>query len=388
MASEQSLWRTNTMPWPRPGRHRTTIAFTGKHRVYLFEKRDTITHAPKQLSFWSMITNIWEISQQKHSRNEPHYVPYDAIPCDINDNDQSEIFTAFPSDVTDRCKFGDLLWAKFGEVTICTIFKEDNLWFDFDFKYAGTQRCNRYFFKINGVFHLFGKTNHFKWNQSQSAWKSFKWTDFYDATYGTIVYIKSRNQIIKFGGLLKFKHFDLCKKQWVRIHISTLDDKYKFMNVISAIPTPNNKYILILAQWWGDSKYFNEFLILEYLRDEEYRLWKCTVDVPQMKRVQYLVGCTGGTALTSGYIRSLYQTAQFEGAQTVPVQITKLISKFTDPVIVNLVEWAPSDKSIHHQTVIHRWIPLDVVLKNKVLIGGESKVTHGGYPYEIHDDKS
>ena len=103
-----------------------------------------------------------------------------------------------------------------------------------------------------------------------------------------------------------------------------------------------------------------------------------------MKDAKYLVGCTGGTALTSGYIRFLYQTPEFEGAQTVPVQITKLISKFTDPVIVNLVEWE-SDKN-SHQTGLHRWIPLDVVLKNKVRIGGESKVTHDGYPYEIHDD--
>ena len=212
--------------------------------------------------------------------------------------------------------------------------------------------------------------------------------DDHDARFDPIVYIKSRHQIIKFNDL-EFKQFDLCKRQWVRIHISNLDDNYKFMEVISAILTPNNKYFLILAERQRScDSIFYEILILEYLRDEEYRLWKSTVFVPQARRVRYLVGCTGGTALTSGYIRSLYQTVEFEGAQTVPVQITKLILKFTDPVIVNLVEWE-FDINSHHQTGIHRWIPLDVVLKNKVPIGGESKVTlrqRDIESYEIHDD--
>ena len=221
------------MPGPSPRDSRVTIPFATKRRVYLFEKHDARTPTPKQLSFWSMMTNKWEIMQQTHSPNESQYVPSDAIPCDINDSDQSEIFTAFPSDVTDRGKFGDLLWAKFGEVTICTIFQEDNLWFDYNLQYDH----QRYFYKINGVFHLFrlfGKINHFKWNRSQTAWKPatmLKGTYYHDA----IVYIKSRNQIIKFYGRLKFKQFDLCKKQWVRIHISNLDDNYKFMDVVSAI---------------------------------------------------------------------------------------------------------------------------------------------------------
>ena len=320
-----------------------------------------------------MLTNKWEIMQQSHSPNEPHFVPLDDIPYDINDHDQSDLFADFPSDTTDHCKFGDLLWAKFGEVTICTIAKEENLWFDFHVVYDH----QRYFYKINGVFQLFSKYNYLKWNQSHSAWKSATSslgtkleTDDHYAALNPIIYIKSRNQIIKFYGDLHFKQFDLSKNQWVRIDILNLDRGG--YSVTSAILTPNNKYIIILAHWWCRSKEFYEILILEYLRNEVYRLWRSTVFMPQMKRIKYLVGCTGGTALTSGYIRSLYETAQFEGVQTVPVQITNLILKFTDPVIVNLVEW---DYDSDHQTGIHRWIPLDVVLKNKVLIGGESKVT-------------
>ena len=162
MASEQTLWRTNMMPGPSPRDNRVTIPFATKHRVYLFERHDDrMMLTPKQLSFWSMITNKWEIMQQTHSPNEPQYVPSDAIPCDIKYSDQSEIFAAFPSDVTDHCKFGDLLWAKFGEFTICTIFKEDSLWFDYYRQYDH----QLYFYKINGAFHFFGNTNHFKWNQ-------------------------------------------------------------------------------------------------------------------------------------------------------------------------------------------------------------------------------
>eukprot|EP01084_Bolivina_argentea_P156707 273101_1 len=200
----------------------------------------------------------------------------------------------------------------------------------------------------NGIFHLFGNSKHFVWNNTNNAFEmiyDFDTVSENEIDKSSLVYVPSKNIILSLSQPYTRKYskhtpvniwtYCLMRNEWTQTHDIEVGIVSSY-GISMAVLTSDENFIIFSA---SSREYSNSIYVLDIRDKNNYILTKSKCFYPRGHRMMAITGNKSkDECIVIGWIKKLFKSKQFSKAQIPPLHIMILISDWYNQEMVHWIQ--------------------------------------------------